>query len=58
MDYELGVACRQSAYLYKQLGQLDRAGSDLRKARDSSLRPGQLSEQAEIAREESALNVS
>jgi tetratricopeptide (TPR) repeat protein len=31
-DYDLGVACRQRAHLYRHLGQMDSMRSDLRKA--------------------------
>jgi class 3 adenylate cyclase/tetratricopeptide (TPR) repeat protein len=58
VEYELGVACRQRAYLYKRLGQLDRAASDLRKAQDCFDAVGLAFEQAEVVREENAINVS
>ena len=57
-DYELAVACRQRAHLYKQLGQLDSARSDLSKARNCFEAIGAALEQAEVAREANAVRVS
>jgi len=48
-DYELGVACRQRAYVYKQLGQLECAASDLRKAQNCFEAVGLTFQQAEVA---------
>jgi tetratricopeptide (TPR) repeat protein len=48
-EYALGVACRQRAYLYEQLGQLECAASDLRKAQDCFEAVGSTFQQAEVA---------
>jgi tetratricopeptide (TPR) repeat protein len=57
-DYELGVACRQRARLYQQLGHLDRARSDLGKARDCFETVGAALERAEVERQANAITVS
>ena len=57
-DYALGVACRERAHLYKQLGQLDSARADLTKARNCFEAVGAASEQAEMEHEASAVSIS
>ena len=57
-EYALGVACRQRARLYQQLGKLDSARLDLAKARNCFEAVGAAPEQAEVAREANAVSIS
>ena len=57
-DYELGVACRQRAYLYKQLGQLDNATSDLKTAQKCAEAVGATLEREEVVQEANAISTS
>jgi hypothetical protein len=57
-DYELGVACRQRAYLYKRLGQLDNAISDLKTAQECFEAVRATSEREEVAQEANAISTS
>jgi tetratricopeptide (TPR) repeat protein len=57
-DYELGVAYRQRAYLYKRLGQLDNAISDLKTAQECFEAVRATSEREEVAQEANAISTS
>lgn len=57
-EYELGVACKQRAHLYQQLGQLDNVRLDLARARSCFEAVGAAPEQAEVEREANAFSVS
>ena len=57
-DYELGAACRQRAHLHKQLGQMNSARFDLKKAQNCFEAVGTALEKADVEREAKAVRVS